>query len=141
MDEHEFEFVMMVKGCNPLVSELINELRNTFETRVDCSLRKHYISGTTVKNKLFPEDSKERYIYVFFSPMKMAAERRDFDDLILDMEKVFEKSIGKEIEFSAPYTDYFDCHYDNKGKFLFAEEKSDAIEKSTFLRYLVVKIK
>lgn len=48
-----------------------------------------------MKNKLFPEDSKERYIYVFFSPMKMAAERRDFDDLILDMEKVFEKSIGK----------------------------------------------
>ena len=60
--------------------------------------------------------------------MKMAAERRDFDDRDCH-------------EFSAPYTDYFDCHYDNKGKLLFAEEKSDAIEKSTFLRYFVVKIK
>lgn len=130
MDEHAFEFVMMMKGCKPLVSGLINELRNTFENRGNGLLRKHYLSGTTVKKKLFPEDTKERYIHVFFSPMKMANERRALDDSILDMENLFEKSIGKEIEFSAPYTDYFNCHYDNKGKFLFAEEKPDAIEKA-----------
>lgn len=52
MDEHEFEFVMMVKGCNPLVSELINELRNTFETIIRLKLELIVLYGSTTSAEL-----------------------------------------------------------------------------------------
>ena len=36
MDQKGIEFLMMVKGCKPLVSSLIEEKRKTFETLRSC---------------------------------------------------------------------------------------------------------
>lgn len=128
MDANNFEFIMMVKGCKALVAELVDRLHGTFENRVDASLREHCISGTTEKMKLFPEDSRERYFHVFFNPMKMATERRDIENALTQMQKNFDQWVGREVEFGSPHTDYFQCHYDEKGRFLFAEEKKSIIE-------------
>ena len=128
MDEHNYEFIMMVKGCKALVADLVDQLRGTFENRVESSLREHFISGTTQKRKLFAEDARERYFHVFFNPMKMAVERRDIEEALSQMQKSFDQCIGREVAFGAPHTDYFNCHYDKDGRFLFAEEKKEVIE-------------
>lgn len=130
MDKNKYEFVMMVKGCKPLVSGLIDQLQNTFEKKDACALITHHINGTTLKRKLFPEDSKERYFHVYFSPMKYTTERMALDNTLIQMQKMFDRCIGKVVKFESPYTDYFDCLYNIKnGEFLCANRKRDVIDK------------
>ena len=51
LDEQKYGFVLMVKGCKPLVSGLVDEFRGSFETKRGCSLPKRHVNGTTVKRK------------------------------------------------------------------------------------------
>jgi len=75
MDENGYSFIMMVKGCRPLVSSLILENRNTFETDRSCSIRSYRAYGKTVTARLYEDDEKDRFFHIFFNPSRQAAER------------------------------------------------------------------
>lgn len=128
MDQKGIEFLMMVKGCKPLVSSLIEEKRNTFETLGSCRMPGSNVYGTTIKQPLFVGDTKERYFHLFHNPAKMAAERAEFDGMLDQMTEELQKLQGTECEIGAPFTRYFNCHYLDK-KFVFAEEKTDVIRR------------
>ena len=129
MDEKNYGFVMMVKGCKPLVCAIIDEHRGTFETRRACSIAGHHIHGTTVKRKLFPDDERERYLHLFFSPVKMMKERCRLEDEIEQMQRLIERSVGQQITFGEPHTRFFDFLYDDEGRLVTALEKTEAVEK------------
>lgn len=114
---------MMVKGCKPLVCAIIDEHRGTFETRRACSIAGHHIHGTTVKRKLFPDDERERYLHLFFSPVKMMKERCRLEDEIEQMQRLIERSVGQQITFGEPHTRFFDFLYDDEGRLVTALEK------------------
>lgn len=128
MDQKGIEFLMMVKGCKPLVSSLIEEKRNTFETLRSCRMPGSNVYGTTIKQPLFVGDTKERYFHLFHNPGKMTAERAEFDGMLDQMTEELQKLQGTECEIGAPFTRYFNCHYLDK-KFVFAEEKTDVIRR------------
>lgn len=128
MGEHDYAFIMMVKGSALFAAGLVDKVHGSFENRADASLRELCICGITEKMKLFPEDTKERYFHFFFDPMRMAEERRDLETALTLMQKSFEQCIGRRVDFGAPHADYFDARYDDRGCFLCAEEKKDAIE-------------
>ena len=128
MDEHKFNFVMMVKGCKPLVCELIDAHRGTFESRRDCSIPRQHLNGTTIKHKLFPEDEKERYLHLFFSPVKMMKERYQLENELEQMQRLFDSSRGKKIAPGELQSKFFDFLYDKDDCLVLVKEKTDVVE-------------
>lgn len=130
MQEKKYEFIIMVKGCRPLVSSLVSSLRGSFESKRACSIRPYRVYGTTVRKKLYPEDKKDQYFHIFYNPSKQAAEREQLE-LTLDKYKEFiRKHIGTEQKFGKSYQEYFEFSYDNKGLLICAKEKEDVIQEA-----------
>lgn len=129
MDENGYHFIMMVKGCKALVSGLVDKLHGNFEHRCDCELEGHYISGTTVRAKLQAGDARERWFHVYFSPDKMASERRALFLKLAEMKKLCQNSINGPMKFAKPYTDYFNFLYDENEILSGFTERTDVIEQ------------
>ena len=129
MDEHGFSFVMMVKGCRKLVHSIVDEKRDTFEAKSEHAMRAHDLSGTTSRRKLFEDDEKERFFHLYFSPIKMAKERREIDESIALMEKHLAACQGKKVELGDEYSDLFDLFFDPQDQLLFGQLKHEAVNE------------
>ena len=55
MESEGYAFIIMVKGCKELVSSLVLDHRNTFETNREHSIRSYRVYGKTVKSKLYED--------------------------------------------------------------------------------------
>ncbi|MFA6891286.1 MAG: transposase [Sphaerochaetaceae bacterium] len=133
IDANDYEFIIMVKGCKTLVSQLVLACRNTFENARDCAIRQFRTYGTTVKHKLYEDDRTERYFHLYFSPGLMASEREQLE-LKIDKFKAFiKKQEGTSMLFGNTYQEYFTFHYNKEGELLFAEERKDVIERQLSL--------
>lgn len=129
MEKNSYEFIIMVKGCKPLVSSLITSVKNSFETNRSCSIRTYKVYGTTVKANLFEDDRTEKYFHIYYNPAKQAAEREQLEVKIDRLKQFLQKNEGKEIAFGKTYTDYFTLHYNKNGVFLYADEKEALIRQ------------
>ena len=133
MDSNGYEFIIMVKGCKALVSELVLECRTRFENARECAIRQFRVYGTTMKRMLYEDDARERYFHIYFNPGLMASEREQLE-LKIDKFKAFiKKQEGTAMIFGKTYQEYFEFHYDKNGMLLFAEERKDAIERELSL--------
>ena len=79
MDKCGYDFVIMVKGMNSFVSDLILENKGKFENSRECNIRQYKTYGMTVKKQLYASDTRERYFHLFYSDHKAAAEREQID--------------------------------------------------------------
>ena len=129
MDRNHFSFIIMVKGCKALVSSLVMEYRNTFETRRDCAIRAYKVYGMTARARLYEDDSSERWFHIYFNPSRQAAEREQLEQRIEKLKQFLDKHKGQEVQFGRTYQDYFVLHYDKNGRFLYAEERSDVVQR------------
>lgn len=128
MQDKKYEFIIMVKGCRPLVSSLIGRIRGNFETKRDCSIRLYRVYGTTILEKLYPEDKKDQYFHIFYNPSKQAAEREQLEIKIDRYKEFIRKHIGINQKFSKTYQEYFEFSYNKDGLLLCAKEKADVIQ-------------
>lgn len=133
MDANEIAFLMMVKGCKPLVSQLVDEHIGTFETNRSCHIRGTGLYGVTVERALYEGDTKTRYFHLCYSPEKMLKERCALEDTLALMAAEMERC--KNSNWIAPeaYEQFFECQYHGEGDdrvFLFAKEKTDAISRA-----------
>ncbi len=129
MENENYAFIIMVKGCKELVSSLVLEHRNTFETNRECSIRSYRVYGKTVSSKLYEDDAKERLFHIYFNPSKQAAEREQLE-LKLDKFKLYmDKHLGENITLGKAYGNYFNLKFDKKGRHLSYSEKEDVIQK------------
>lgn len=129
IDEKDYTFIIMCKGCKALVSSLVLKHQGTFETKREAAIRAYKVYGTTTTAKLYEDDTEERYFHIFYNPSKQAAEREQLEQRIEKLRQFMDKHIGKEEKFGKTYQEYFHLHYDRKGHFLGAEERSDVIER------------
>ena len=119
----------MCKGCKALVSSLVLEKQGTFETKRESAIRAYRVYGTTAAAKLYEDDTKERYFHIFYNPSRQAAEREHLEQRIEKFRQFLDKHIGKEAKFGKTYQEYFHLHYDRKGHFQGADERTDVIER------------
>ena len=133
MDENKIQFLLMMKGCKTLVSDLISASQGSFETDRANRVPGADVYGTTIRHKLYITDKKQRYFHLFFSPSKLAQERTRLEFHLDAMADELRKLEGREVEVEAPYSRYFTCHYlgikKGERKFLFAEEKREVIKR------------
>ena len=129
MEQNQFPFIIMVKGRKKLVSSLVLEHRNTFETSRSHAIRSYHVYGKTVTAKLFEDDTTDRFFHIFYDPSKMAAQREQLEQTIEKYRVFIEKQIGTNAQFSQLYQHYFDLRYDKKGILLSVREKHDVVER------------
>ncbi len=129
MDDNKYAFIMMIKGRKALVSSLVEEHRNTFETSRSCAIRSYRVYGKTVRAKLYDDDTRDRYIHIFFNPSKQAAEREQLEQKVDKFRIYLEKHIGTSTKFSNTYQHYFNLKYNKSGVLFSVREKSDVVER------------
>lgn len=130
MDSKGYHFLMMVKGCKPLVSQLVDEKHGTFESDRECHVSGTELYGVTVQRELYEGDTKKRWFHLYFSPEKMLSERRQLENKLNAISAVLAKMEGTEYDMPEAYDEYFECHYRTDGDkriFMFAVEKKEAI--------------
>jgi transposase len=128
MDENGYSFVIMVKGMKDLVSSHVSSKTHTFETSRECSIRPYRIYGTTVKARLYADDTKDRYFHIYHNSGRQAAEREQLEQKLDNYKKFLRRLEGQVVSFGKSYSHYFDLYYGNGGKFLYAQEKQSVIE-------------
>lgn len=129
MEKNHYAFVIMVKGCRDLVSSLVLQYRNTFESDRSCVIRSYKVYGKTVRAKLYEDDTKERYFHIYFNPSKQAAERELLEQRVEKLKQFLDKHIDKEDKFGKTYQQYFALRYDSKGRLVQVMEKTDVVRR------------
>ncbi len=133
MDENGYSFVIMIKGMKDLVSETILQVQGTFENDRKNSIRSYKVSGTTVKQKLYATDKKERYFHIFYDDGRKAAERERLEYKIDRMGKKLKECMGEPIHPGGDYQKYFDLIFWHPGqadeKFMSGRERTDVINR------------
>lgn len=129
MEKEHHSFIIMVKGQKQLVSSLVMENRNSFETSRDHCIRAYRVYGKTVSAKLYEDDEKERYFHIYFNPSKQAAEREQLEQLLDRCESYMDKHKGEVITLSRTYDHYFKITYDKSGKMVTYREREDIIQQ------------
>ena len=133
MDRNGYDFIIMVKGCKDLVSELILKYRGTFEDEWEETIPYYEVNGITVKSVLYPTDEKQRYFHIYYSDYRKASERSQLQQRIQQDKEYLESLIGKETKIDKSYTTYFDLVYWHEGeadqKLQFVRERKDRISR------------
>ena len=129
IDENDYSFIIMCKGCKALVSSLVLENYGKFETKREAAIRSYKVYGTTVSGRLYEDDAKDRYFHIFYNPSKQAAEREHLEQRIEKLRQFLDKHIGKDDKFGKTYQDYFRLLYDKKGILRGVQERADVIER------------
>lgn len=128
MDNNGYSFIIMVKGQKELVSALVREYRNTFETDRDCVIRSYRVYGKTVFSKLYEDDICERPFHIYYNPSKQAAEREQFEQQLDKIKTYLDKHIGENITVPKAYRKYFTFRCTKNDELLSYEEKADVIQ-------------
>ena len=130
MDQCGYDFVIMIKGMGAFVKGLILGKRGSFENIREYSIRKYKVSGTTVKRSLYEGDGKERYFHIYYSDQKASAEHEQIEAKIDRMAKYLDKVKGKKVTIGDGFKQYFYLEtYEKDGTFLYAREKTDAVQQ------------
>lgn len=133
MDRCGYDFVIMIRGMKQLVRESIEEVRGSFENGRKNSIREFGVSGTTVRRKVFPSDTKDRYVHVYFSAERCAAERKNLETNLDRMEYMLARYEGQPVTIEKSYEKYFHIEYYHEGEedqcFVCGIPKESVIEK------------
>lgn len=128
MEDNGRAFVIMIKGQKDLVSSLIQENLNTFETDRNCNIRAYRMYGKTVMSKLYEDDNCERQFHIYYNPSKQAAERELLEQEIDRIKMYLDKHIGEKITEPKSYRKYFHMPFNKNGELTSYEENADAIQ-------------
>lgn len=132
MDKCGYDFVIMVKGMKSFVNEAVRSVYGTFEDKRKNAIRRYQTNGTTIKTKIFYSDEKDRYLHVYYSYNKAAAERAVLEAKIDRMTAYLKKIEGQPVIVDKSYEKYFNLEYFHEGKddqcFVCAFEKASVIE-------------
>ena len=128
MEANGHAFVIMVKGRKALVSSLVRQYRNTFETDRRCLIRSYRLYGKTVRAKLYEDDSRDRQFHIYYNPSKQAAEREQLEQEIDRIKLYLDKHIGEDITVPKSYYKYFNFRFNKSGELTSYREKADVIQ-------------
>ena len=134
MDKHGYSFVIMVKGMQELVNELVLKHKGTFENKWMKHIEEYDVYGTTVKRRMYETDEKERYIHIYHSINKESSERTLLAKKLRQMKSYLLKHTNEVITFGSLFNKYFLLHYNEENNvFLLPEDRTQVIERENAL--------
>ena len=130
MDEYGYSFIIMIKGMAKLVDRLVLENKGTFEEERKYSIRRHRVYGTTVKDRLYLDDERDRYFHIYHSTGKEHGEKEELEETLERLGKALKAQYGTDYRLSDAEEEYFDAFYDSKGILTLIKEKDDVIKQA-----------
>ena len=130
MDERNHSFLIMTKGLNKTVRDYVKAVKGTFETD-----RSHYISGYNtygikVKGKLYSDNSKDRYLFIYWKVDKCSFERKIFEKNLERMAVELTKLKGKVIsDIPNEVQRFYEIVKDKNGCLVSFKEKSEEVKE------------
>lgn len=100
MDEHGYDYIMMMKGNKELVSSIVMENRNTFEEKSSCFIQQYATNGITVEKKLYGDKDRTRYVHLYFNSSRYNADRTDLEEKLAKVEDILEKHLDCIISYT-----------------------------------------
>lgn len=86
-----------------------------------------------MERTVFPSDERNRYLHIYYSYSKAAAEREQLEQKIDKLAAYFKKLEGQPVVLDKSYEKYFSLEYYHEGQedqcFVCAIEKSSVIEE------------
>ena len=116
LEEHEYSFVMMMKGKADLVMQLVLENKGSFEEKRLYNIPAYEVYGKTIEKKVFATDKKPRYIHLYHSADLEANEKRDVEKKINQLTSFLNSKLNKFKEFGPGMDQYFLLYYDDNAK-------------------------
>lgn len=133
MDKCGYDFVIMAKGMKSFVNGAIRKVQGTFEEKRAYTIRRYQVNGTTLKTPVFYSDEKDRYLHIYYSYSKAAAEREVLETKIDRITAYLKKQEGQSVIIDKTYEKYFSLEYYHEGKedqcFVCGIEKASVIEE------------
>ena len=133
MDKCGYDFVIMVKGMRPFVSEQVKKVRGSFETEWNTSITRYKVNGTTVKTQVFYSDEKDRYLHIYYSFTKAASEKSFLESTIHKTAAYLKKMEGQPVVIDKKDGKYFSLEYYHEGQedqcFVCGIPKNDVISQ------------
>ena len=132
-DKNEYEFILMAKGNAKFVQSAIEETAIKLKLMSEeYYLSEHEVFGMTVKHKMYPADTKKRYIHVYYDGARaygetvacMSRMKRSDEEL----EKRLNKKLTKKQDLKT-YEKYYSLKFDDNGYFISYKRKKNAIQK------------
>ena len=135
MDQNGYNFLIMVKGMNDFIRDIIEENQGDFENSRGRYIDRYDVYGTTVKRFLCEGDTKKRNFHIYYSDGKAYSEKQEIKQRIRRLKKYLDSCVGKEcVPFGPEIRKYFHLNYEKDGKTLkLAEENTSAVEKELSL--------
>ena len=135
-----YAYIIMMKGKQELVRELIRKVQGSFENKRRHEIKRYHANGVTVKHKLFPNDDYEVYMHVIYGADKYSAEREVLEKDIDEMEKTLKKHTGKVFSPSKDMEKYFNLYFDDETGTLitYAENENAVDEEMRYCGYFVI---
>lgn len=96
-DKNHYDFMLMAKGNALFIREAIEMVRSSLRNSSKYYIAEHEVLGTTIKQKLFDGDSKQRYIHVFYDDVKGAEQRKSIMCRFALYDKELEKLVEKKL--------------------------------------------
>lgn len=114
MDSCDYGFIIMVKGRASFVKNQILSHKGKFETKRACAITQYHTYGITIREKLYTDDTTDRYFHLYYKSARANAERTQLENLLLRMAETMDKGKGRNIEFGKSYEHYYELTYHEK---------------------------
>ena len=138
LDERDYAFIIMVKGCAAFINGFVKQVVGKFENDRKTWINKYHVYGKTIKTKLFSTDERDRYIHVYYNRSKAAAEQERFESKIDILDRNYRKLIGTKKETNS-FEKYFRFERDKDGVIAAVMQKNTAIEnEKKLMGYFVI---
>lgn len=137
LDENNLEFLSMVDGTDPLVASLV-EANFGFETDPANKLNTFQmfgetVYGTTVTARIFPSDTKKRWVHLYFNPAKRSSDLNMLQFRLNSYKDFFTTHRGSKAKFQGVGARYFDFQYAEDRTLVGAVEKTDVVNRDRAL--------
>ena len=83
------------------------EAKGTFEDSRQYTIRRFGVNGTTVERTVFPSDERNRYLHIYYSYSKAAAEMEKLEQKIDKLAAYYKKMEGQPVVLDKSYEKYF----------------------------------
>jgi len=130
MDERNHSFLIMTKGLNKNIRRYVESVKGTFETDRSCYISVCNTYGVKVKGKLYPEDTRERNLFIYWKIDKCSFERKIFEKNLERMAAELSKLKGKVVsDLPSEVGRYFEIVTDKENCLAAFKEKSEAVKE------------
>lgn len=125
-----FPFLVQTDGMHPLVRNLLEGLRSTFEKSPEYCEVLPGVFGTAYWRRPWAEGQMECNVYIFYQPQAAAHAREVLSAAISECEVSLQQHIGSPVCLEPEFQKYFSLERDSDGNLLSFQRRDDILQDS-----------